>query len=116
MPNRQDHLDRAKHNSDFAATINPHKYGDWVAVALFYSALHYIDAFLDTVGVQPGKHQRRDSEVSLRKELRPLSRHYFHMKTMSMNARYNPPITFQPKDLAELKTRHLAAIQKALAP
>lgn len=64
MPLRDDHLNQAQHNLEFTESLDPTKYSDWIATGLFYTALHYVDAFLATKGHHPGKHDVRDGFVA----------------------------------------------------
>lgn len=72
MPARDDHLTQAQHNREFAESLDAAKYSDWVATALFYAALHHVDAFLATRNVHPGRHDVRDNYVEKVTELRRL--------------------------------------------
>jgi hypothetical protein len=59
MPPRQSHVERARQNErfflGFDLTTTP--YPDWAAVAIFYAALHWIDAYLDQSVGQIGGQQ-----------------------------------------------------------
>lgn len=111
MPSRDDHLAQAQHNLLFAESIDAVQYSDWVATALFYAALHYVDAFLDTKGHHPGKHDVRDGFVAKVQELRPIHSHYRALKDSSRNARYYPPISYTPAHLDKLRNVHLEQIR-----
>lgn len=39
------HIQQAKHNEQLAEFLNDTPYGDWRATALFYAALHYVQAY-----------------------------------------------------------------------
>jgi len=45
MGNKVAHLAQAKHNEDFASNQNRPDYNDWVTTALFYAAIHYLEAY-----------------------------------------------------------------------
>lgn len=48
MPERKYHLAKVKYNLDVSThLLNTTKYTDWAVTALFYSALHLVDAVLD---------------------------------------------------------------------
>ena len=116
MPSRDDHLRQAKHNLEFGESLDAVRYSDWIATALFYAALHYVDAFLATKGHHPGRHDVRDGFVAREKELRPIHHHYRALKDSSRNARYYPPISFSATHLQMLRTLHLEAIRSRLRP
>ena len=115
MPNSTDHILQAKHNEDFYQVIDKKLYSDWAMTVLFYAALHYIDAFLDRVGIDPGGHQERDKLVQNRKELCPIWHQYKFLKNRSINARYYCG-TFTLTQLQQCYGGDLAAIRKCLLP
>lgn len=116
MPARDDHLTQAQHNREFAESLDPAKYSDWVATALFYAALHYVDAFLATRNVHPGRHDVRDHYVEKVTELRPISDDYWALKNSSRTARYYPPASFSATHLRRLRDIHLESIRTGLRP
>jgi hypothetical protein len=68
MPSVDDHLQQALHNErffEFTQTASP-ICTDWQVVALFYAALHYVDAALAERGIHPESHGERLSEVRVR--------------------------------------------------
>jgi hypothetical protein len=113
MPNSADHILQAQHNEAFYQVIDKNAYSDWAMTALFYAALHYIDAFLDRVGIDAGGHDQRDKEVRDRKELRPIWPQYHYLKNRSINARYYCG-TFTPDQLQQCYGGDLAAIRRSL--
>jgi hypothetical protein len=48
MPEASAHIDKAEHNEKFAVAVRGlgTEFLDWVATAYFYSALHYLEAYL----------------------------------------------------------------------
>lgn len=116
MPSRDDHLNQAEHNLKFSASIDAALYPDWVATALFYAALHYVDAFLATKNIHPGKHDVRDNLVAKVHELRPISNNYWALKNSSRTVRYYPPVAFSAAHLQSLRNVHLEAIRVTLRP
>jgi hypothetical protein len=115
MPNANDHIQQAQHNETFFRFVDQSQYSDWAMTALFYAALHYIDAFLSQVGMNPGGHDDRDKEVANRKELRLIARQYFGLKNRSRNARYYC-IKFTPQQLQEASGSFLSTIKRSLGP
>lgn len=103
MPSRDEHLRQAQHNFEFSQSLDSSKYSDWVATGLFYTALHYVDAFLATKWIHPGRHDLRDEYVARIAELRLISDFYWALKNGSRNARYNTPPSFSPAYLGQLR-------------
>ena len=116
MPSRDDHLRQAQHNLEFSESLDPASYPDWLATGLFYTALHYIDAFLATKGIHPGKHDVRDRYVERVQELKPLYDHYRALKDSSRTARYYTPASFSLAHLQSLRNIHLERIRVGLRP
>ena len=88
MPTLNQHLSQAESNERFAESIAalPTRFPDWEITALFYSALHYADAFLATQGIHPRSHDSRIISV-----LRYINswEDYQHLYRLSLGARYN---------------------------
>ena len=114
MPALNDHLRQAEHNRDFANSLDASKYSDWIAIALFYSALHYLDAFLATKGHHPGGHPVRDGFVAMVVELKPIYNEYRTLKNSAHTARYFCLPAFSPGHLKQLRDVHLAQIRDHL--
>ena len=94
MPSRDEHIRKAEHNKSFADSFNwdSTPFLDWVVTGFFYSALHYVDAYLATVngGIHPHSHTGyggRDSYVG--KHLNQIYVDYRDLKQGSIDARYN---------------------------
>ena len=87
MPTSQEHLAQARRNEEFLVTIRalPVRYAEWETVALFYSALHYVDAFLATLGEHPRNHRIRIARVN---SATALQHEYQDLFDASMEARY----------------------------
>jgi len=65
---------------------NP-SYIDWEITAVFYSALHLIDAYLlKNHGARPHKHKDRFEKISL--FLQPIYNEYDNLYTLSLRSRY----------------------------
>jgi hypothetical protein len=49
----EEYLQQARHNSELAADIrkNQTEYLDWAATSLFYSAVHYVNAYFAKFGI-----------------------------------------------------------------
>ncbi len=116
MPNLADHILQARHNEEFYRATDKNVYSDWAMTAVYYAALHYIDALLAQVGVDdPGGHFARNREVGARAELRPIARFYFRLKNRSENARYYC-YKFRLAELQRSYEGDLTAIRNHLLP
>lgn len=114
MPDKDDHLAQADHNTEFYHSFDRQNYSDWAATVLFYAGLHYIDAFLATLQIDPGSHDVRDRYMARLAQLRPISSHYFALKSSSRTARYSPLARFPIQHLQNLEQLHLEQIKSAL--
>ncbi len=115
MPARDDHIWQARHNASFYATLDKGAFKDWAATVLFYTGLHYIDAFLaERRNIHPSTHKFRDNTVAMIAELRPIYRDYSALKDASFNARYIPRTPFTDKYVYDLENTHLAKIKSQL--
>ncbi len=76
MPSKARHVQQALHNYAVYDYLNasPQATTDWQITVLFYAALHYVDAYLDNVGVHPRSHEDRDAYVSVLADLRHVAR------------------------------------------
>ena len=88
MPDSNQHLSLAQSNERFAESIAvlPVRFPDWETTALFYSALHYADAYLATHGIHPRNH---DSRIESAKLFIRSWEDYRHLYRLSLAARYN---------------------------
>ncbi len=88
MPDRVQHLQKAVHNEQFSNSLIPTAYTDWAVTGFFYSALHYVDAYLSIKGIHHSTHTRRDNEAkgALPKNI---WESYRYLKDASEDARYN---------------------------
>ena len=88
MPTLDQHLSFAESNERFAGSIAalPTRFPDWEITVLFYSALHYADAFLSTQGIHPRNHDSRIESIKL---YISAWEDYRHLYRLSLGARYN---------------------------
>lgn len=88
----KDHLEKAESNQRFLNSFDLYRTGflDWAIVAIFYTALHYVDAYLASKGHVEiaGGHQERNSLV--REQLSSIESQYMTLYWASRNARYIP--------------------------
>ena len=93
MPTEDEHFDQAEKNERLAQLLSTpgftgETFHDWEVTTLFYSALHYIDAFLASKGIRAGGHPTRNDYVAKLEELRPIASKYINLHHRSDNARY----------------------------
>jgi hypothetical protein len=116
MPNITDHILQAQHNEDFYRATDKNAYSDWAMTAVYYAALHYVDAFLARAGmIDPGGHDVRDREMHMRMELRPIVKNYFRLKSRSRSVRYYCT-TFSFPELQRSYEDDLTEIRRHLLP
>ena len=112
MGNKKEHLSKAEHNNSFLFTFdfNKTKYLDWAVVSIFYTALHYIDAYLAKIGLEEfqnhgTRHRLVEKHIPLiLKEYRILyrqslsARYHVNYETTAINVRlYNDKFLFRIK-------------------
>ena len=104
MPTREQHIYQAERNERAARVLaeteaSEDRLTDWEVTALFYSALHYIDAFLDSMGgIHPTNHTARNGLVASRTSF-ALS--YLKLYNRSLDARYNV-VSLAPQAVAKI--------------
>jgi hypothetical protein len=88
QPTSQDHLARAKDCHHFYLELGGRNAvrPEWAVVALFYSALHYIQAFLIMKGHRPKRHETRSD--LLRRQWPAIAAAYEQLYVKSRHARY----------------------------
>jgi hypothetical protein len=93
VPSRADHIARAEENEAFAKSLDQAKplYVDWGITVLFYSALHYVDAYLAIKPLHPPNHDARDTAIQNNGSLSPIYKDYRRLKDQSRAARYEIP-------------------------
>ncbi len=114
MPTKAEHRGKAAHNDFFASTLgNP--FWDWAVTANFYSALHYVEAYLATKAppLHSRNHAVRDSHIQSDPVLKTLYVDYRELESECLDARYDASLTFSQEDVARLG-KNLDRIKKAL--
>lgn len=105
------HTEKAKHNTEFSASLLETKFKDWLITGSFYIALHYVDAHAIKNNIKfehlPGEETMHGLRIRyVRKKLRDFFSKYERLFQESMNARYDPlylkRIRYDPKDLFEV--------------
>jgi hypothetical protein len=117
MASPAEHEKWAKHNEDFAKWLDG-KWPQWITVALFYAALHYVDAFLrGDHGWNPTREEEKHGVRNdyLRKHFGELARPYLRLFQWGHDARYNcaakPPVerAFEALEQVKAEIAHLRA-------
>jgi hypothetical protein len=90
MPSFQEHLKKADGNAAFARSLSLTKQAniDWALIALFYAALHYVEAYLAKQTIHLRSHETRDKTVARDAQLKKTYKQYAHLKYFGFNARY----------------------------
>ena len=101
MLNTQDHLALAEKNEQFMEVLSdlPQRFPEWEITALFYSALHYANAFLAAQGHHPENHNHRNNLV---RDLTNIGTDYRNLYSLSRDARYRG-VAFTPQRVSEIK-------------
>jgi uncharacterized protein (UPF0332 family) len=90
MPSKIDHVIKAESNATFAKSLSLAQQAeiDWALTALFYAALHYVEAYLATQNTHLRSHENRNKMVGTESNLRKTFKEYSHLKYFGYNARY----------------------------
>lgn len=103
MPQKAEHLRQASKNEGFFESfhLDSTPYLDWVVTGVFYSALHYVDAYLASKSIDPRSHEERHAYVSREANLRFVEAEYLKLENQSRLARYEC-FRFRPGKVREL--------------
>jgi arginine utilization protein RocB len=118
VPTKEQHVAKAEGNASFALslTLDSTAKIDWALIALFYAALHYIEAYLAaTSGIHVRSHETRDRMVARESNLRKIFNEYSDLKYYGYNARYEIS-PFSAEDVQKHASNHFATIKKLLVP
>ncbi|TVR71579.1 MAG: hypothetical protein EA415_11105 [Sphaerobacteraceae bacterium] len=87
----------------------------WISVIAFYSAVHYIGAYVWAHDRREiSNHEERDVEVHRDLELRRIAPYYLRLFDHGFKARYKAYYKERPESVAELLNVDLAAIEKCV--
>ena len=113
--NRDRHIAKAEHNKEFAQKVLDlgEEYQDWALTAIFYSALHYVDAMLGDRGATVSTHHERDKAVA--RNLQFLRKDYKNLERKAIDARYEDE-SFSEQDLGNCMRRLERIEQRAIEP
>ena len=115
MPSQTDHYQKADKNSNFAKALQPidSTVIGWSLVVLFYSALHYVEAFNAKHNTRFANHIERNADICRNPQLSKIYRDYMDLMNFSWNARYQCA-HFTRQELAEALAAH-SAIESRIA-
>jgi len=88
--NTRQHFCKALHNEEFWRKLYSEgfQYSDWIVVGIFYSALHYIDAFFGRSNIHLKDHERADKEISGDRNMASIYSEYRALKDYRWKASY----------------------------
>jgi hypothetical protein len=87
------HTEKADRNANFAVALDLSKQVnvEWAMTSLFYSSLHYVEAYCARVGFPDSVHNthgKRDTLVGRDAVLRTIRNEYTDLKNFGLEARY----------------------------
>jgi hypothetical protein len=90
MPSEAQHIWQAEHNEEVFRYLGDGfaDYRDWQVTMLFYSMVHYVNAYLVHDGAAPESHQARELAVNTDARLRSFSPQYRELTQRCWEARY----------------------------
>ncbi len=93
MPAKDVHLLKAEGNEAFALSLplDSQPRIDWALVALFCSAMHYVEAYFAIRNTHVRSHTARDNAIGRDPNLKEIFAEYQDLKFYGYNARYGPP-------------------------
>ena len=107
MPTKGEHLAKADNNRKFAdgLSVTSSTSVGWAITALFYSALHYIEAYNAKFNAHFHTHDTLNRDIERNPVLSPIWADYRDLSEFSWNARYRYVNYGQPQ-LDEAKQCH----------
>jgi hypothetical protein len=109
MPSQAEHLYKATNNKQFADGLpkgTPTAVG-WVLTILFYSALHYVEAYNARFNCHFTKHEELNKDIQRNPQLSAIFDDYRDLSSFSWNARYRP-VAYGETELQEALECHEA--------
>ena len=111
MPQPAEHIAQAEKNERLCDNLVGAEFNDWVVTALFYAALHYVNAyFAQQSNPVPSNHSVRNSQVAQTPELVEIEIHYRELYARSLDARYEI-IVMQENEITKEKTERFDPIR-----
>ena len=113
MPTSEQHRQKAEHNERASVDFEAGLYVDWAVTALFYAAVHWIDAYLVQYWPSPGNHADRFELMRRERAVRPIRALYQDLYQRSLDSRYNCE-AFQIRDVQRLRQARFEPIRRHL--
>jgi hypothetical protein len=112
MPSKNEHLGKAVSNKKFAEAIKSSSptYVGWAMTALFYSALHYVEAYNAKFNTRFTNHQDRNADIKDNPVFAPIRDDYLDLCNLSYNARYEA-VNYGAEKLKEAQ-EYQAAVER----
>ncbi len=88
---------------------------DWALIALFYAAMHYVEAYLATLGQHVRSHTTRDTYLGRDINLKKVYTEYQDLKFYGYSARYEM-FRFKAEDVTNQAAKHFATIKANIQP
>lgn len=117
MPTRDEHVKKATENEALAQTLGISNQAslNWKLVILFYTSVHYVEAYLaKQLNQHVRSHTTRDNYVAKESNLRKIRTQYGHLKFYGYNARYEAD-QFTANDVEDALS-DLAHVKSTLQP
>ena len=114
-----DHLYIAEQNRNLALVllgpaaerVRPHR-ADWAGIVAFYSAVHYVNAFLWEVRRSaPTDHRERNEAIRAEAALQPIRDGYRLLRMFAFEAKYAAPFAATEVETRELLEYDLRAVE-----
>jgi len=87
---------------------------EWIAVVAFYSAVHYINAYLwERQQIEPANHAERSRFVLFVRDLRPIQDVYRSLRDTAYVCRYSPQYRLTLDDV-DVRLNDLRAVQRLI--
>ncbi|MEA3421361.1 MAG: hypothetical protein U9Q97_06770 [Acidobacteriota bacterium] len=112
MPSLEKHIKQAEKNERFFNDfdLKNTQFLDWAITALFYSALHYVDAYLAIRSQHPSNHKKRGWWLNREQNLRHIYYDYAELKNRSEDARYKI-LQFPPHVVSSLEVKEFTHVK-----
>jgi hypothetical protein len=111
MPLQAEHIYKAKNNKRFADAIRPitSTSSGWILTILFYSALHYVEAYNAKFDCHFKNHDDLKRDIYRNPQLSDIFDDYSDLLTFSWNARYRP-CNYGEEDVKEARVCYEAVV------
>jgi hypothetical protein len=90
LPSKDEHLSKARENQAFAESLltSGRAERQWGLIVRFYSAVHYVEAYLSGVNRGTATHEARRRAIRERRELAAVAASFNELYNLAWNARY----------------------------